>query len=303
VAVAAAVALAGCAGSEQASSSGPLDGVEVSGDINSKPTVTLPEAPFSLAQSQTKVLIEGDGEATTAEDSLQVQFTVIKGVDGSELQSSYDQGPTTVNLSDTAALPYLLTALTDRTIGDRLLIGLAPVDQLPPGQSQGADASGSPTTPTDTLVYVVDLIGLIATQAEGEAVTDVPADLPQVQTSDDGAVTGITVPGGEPPTQLVVQPLIVGDGPEVTPDATLTVQYWGVLWSDGSTFDSSWERGQPAQFPLSGVIAGWTQGLAGQTVGSRVLLVVPPDLGYGDQEQNGIPGGSTLVFAVDILAA
>ena len=83
----------------------------------------------------------------------------------------------------------------------------------------------------------------------------------------------------------MIQPLIVGDGPAVESGQTVTVQYVGVKWSDGSVFDSSWERGQPVDFPVGtgGVIAGFEEGLIGQTVGSRVMLIIPPDKGYGEQ--------------------
>ena len=92
------------------------------------------------------------------------------------------------------------------------------------------------------------------------------------------------------------------DGAEVTKEQTVTVQYAGCLL-DGTSFDSSWSRGTPTSFPLNGVIPGWTNGIAGQKVGSQVLLVVPADQGYGDQENGAIPANSTLVFVVDILGA
>ena len=71
----------------------------------------------------------------------------------------------------------------------------------------------------------------------------------------------------------------------------------------GLKVNSSWDRGQPSDFSLDQVVKGWQQGLAGQTVGSQVLLVIPPDLGYGSQKQQSIPANSTLIFVVDILAA
>ena len=81
------------------------------------------------------------------------------------------------------------------------------------------------------------------------------------------------------------------------------MQYKGVLWDGGKEFDSTYRRGQLTQFPLQQVVKGWAQGLTGKKVGSRVLLVIPPDLGYGDKAAgSGIPANSTLVFSVDILA-
>lgn len=82
------------------------------------------------------------------------------------------------------------------------------------------------------------------------------------------------------------------------------MQYTGWLW-DGTQFDSSWDGGTSLSFAFveGGLIDGWIQGLAGQPIGSQVLLIVPPEYGYGDVDNGPIPAGSTLVFVVDILAA
>ena len=115
------------------------------------------------------------------------------------------------------------------------------------------------------------------------------------------------MPKSDPPTNLVAQPLIKGNGPVVTAGQKINVQYTGALWRDGKVFDSSWKRGESITFPIGtgGVIAGWDEGLVGQTVGSQVLLVVPPDKGYGadGQPAAGIKGTDTMVFVVDILGA
>jgi len=87
---------------------------------------------------------------------------------------------------------------------------------------------------------------------------------------------------------------------------TITVHYTGVLWDTGEVFDSSWESGSAASFPIGtgGVIAGWDKGLVGRTVGSQLLLVIPPADGYADAGSGStIPPGATLVFVVDILDA
>ena len=101
---------------------------------------------------------------------------------------------------------------------------------------------------------------------------------------------------------LVSQDLIKGNGAEVKDTQTVVANYTGWLLN-GTQFDSSWDRGESSSFSLDSVIKGWKQGLAGHTVGSQVLLVVPPDLGYGNKKQSSIPANSTLVFVVDILAA
>ena len=109
---------------------------------------------------------------------------------------------------------------------------------------------------------------------------------------------------GDAPTEPVVQPLVTGSGPVVQTGQTVTFQYSGWLW-DGTPFDSSWSRGAPfaLQAGAGQVIEGWDTGLLGQNVGSQVVMVIPPELGYGDQDNGTIPPGSTLVFVVDILDA
>ncbi|HET8758236.1 MAG TPA: FKBP-type peptidyl-prolyl cis-trans isomerase [Solirubrobacteraceae bacterium] len=109
---------------------------------------------------------------------------------------------------------------------------------------------------------------------------------------------------GEPPATLVSEDLVEGDGPELASGATASVQYVGVSWSTGREFDASWDRGQPFGFPVGGgrVIAGWDQGVVGMRAGGRRLLVIPPELGYGDRGAGGvIAPGETLVFVVDAL--
>jgi peptidylprolyl isomerase len=108
------------------------------------------------------------------------------------------------------------------------------------------------------------------------------------------------MPDGEPPAELTVQTLKKGDGPEVTGEQPVRVHYTGVAWGEDEPFDSSWDS-QPASMTLDGVVPGFAQALEGQTVGSQVLVVIPPELGYGDQEQGSIPANSTLVFVIDIL--
>jgi len=95
--------------------------------------------------------------------------------------------------------------------------------------------------------------------------------------------------------------LVSGSGPAANPNSTVTVQYVGVSWSDGAIFDSSWKRGTPAEFSLSQVIPGWSQGLTGAQVGTRREIIIPPSLGYGATGQGSIKPNETLVFVVDIL--
>lgn len=116
-----------------------------------------------------------------------------------------------------------------------------------------------------------------------------------------GAKPEIQIPDGEPPTELVIKDIAVGDGDEAVESSTVEAHYVGVSWSTGEQFDASWDAGAPIPFGLNQVIAGWTQGIPGMKVGGRRLLVIPPNLGYGDQSPTpAIKPGETLVFVVDL---
>lgn len=109
--------------------------------------------------------------------------------------------------------------------------------------------------------------------------------------------------------------LIQGDGEEVAADDQVVVRYSGWKWSDGELFDSNWPQDEdeddagPAGFPLSNLVPGWAEGLEGQQVGSRVLLVIPPESGYGESDEDAEEGtehelaGETLIFVVDLIAS
>ncbi|GAB3684621.1 FKBP-type peptidyl-prolyl cis-trans isomerase [Angustibacter aerolatus] len=114
----------------------------------------------------------------------------------------------------------------------------------------------------------------------------------------------VTIPQEDPPTELVLDDQVVGDGEEATAGSTVSAHYVGVAWSSGQQFDSSWDRGQPLDFQLGvgQVISGWDTGLQGMRVGGRRTITIPPHLGYGDRGAGGaIKGGETLVFVVDLV--
>ena len=114
----------------------------------------------------------------------------------------------------------------------------------------------------------------------------------------------IDFPGDEPPTELVVEDITVGEGAEATPGSTVSAHYVGVAHSTGEEFDASWNRGAPLDFWLGTgmVIAGWDSGITGMRVGGRRRLTIPPHLAYGDRGAGGaIKPGETLIFVVDLM--
>lgn len=115
-----------------------------------------------------------------------------------------------------------------------------------------------------------------------------------------GEVPTISKPSGTPPAELTTKDVIVGTGAEVLPTSTLTVHYTLMAWSTGKIIESSWS-GQPATFPLAGVVEGWQKGLPGAQVGGRRLLILPPSMGYGAAGSGPIGPNETLIFSVDII--
>lgn len=114
----------------------------------------------------------------------------------------------------------------------------------------------------------------------------------------------IDIPDENPPTDLVVEDLTVGDGPEAEAGRPVEVHYVGVSWSTGQQFDASWDRGDTFGFRLGAgqVIEGWDRGVAGMRLGGRRRITIPPHLGYGEMGAGGVIGpNETLVFVVDLL--
>ncbi|TFD13122.1 FKBP-type peptidyl-prolyl cis-trans isomerase [Cryobacterium sp. TMT1-21] len=111
----------------------------------------------------------------------------------------------------------------------------------------------------------------------------------------------LDAPEGPAPTELTITDIVVGEGAEATPGATVDVHYLGVEYDTGDEFDSSWNRGQSINFPLRSLIVGWQQGIPGMKVGGRRELVVPPHLAYGPAGGGHRLSGQTLIFVIDLL--
>ena len=261
--------------------------ITVKGNFGSAPEITFDTAYVGESE-ESAVLVEGTGAVITAGQRITADYVAINGNDASQLDTTYGAEPTHIVLDEASLLPPVYKAIVGQKVGSRILVT---ADMT---QQQGS-----------WVIFVFDITGAqdVPTTASGEAVTP-PAGLPVV-TIVDGVPT-ITPPTGEPPTTVVSQVLIKGNGPVIAAGQTVTMQYTGMIWATGKVFDSSWGSA-PVDFPIGTgqVIAGFDSGLVGQTVGSRVLLVIPPDQGYGadGNSQAGISGTDTLVFVVDLLIA
>ena len=137
----------------------------------------------------------------------------------------------------------------------------------------------------------VDAPPASATTVEGASAIFQPNGAPAITVATDAA----------PATALGSADIRVGDGAEVQPGATVTVNYCGVGYGGQTVFDSSWSRGEPITFPLDNLIPGWQEGIPGMKVGGQRLLVIPGELAYGEAGAPGIAPNETLVFVIELL--
>ena len=303
--VCAATALALCAGLSACSSSSDapksasdtMNGISAKGKPGSKPEISF-DTPLKVENQSHQVIQKGDGDVIQDGDRVCTRSVAIDSKTGKEINSTWDEEkPECSIVIDKTSIPAYYDVFRGQKINTTIAIGID--DQQEGGQSGSSkDSQGSS--------YIMALTFVSKTKdlkrAEGEKVKDVPADLPKISLSNTGKPS-LDLNNYKPTNTLVSQTLIKGKGAKVGEHQTISANYTGWLASDGKQFDSSWDRGQAADFSLDQVVKGWQQGLAGHTVGSQVLVIVPPDLGYGTQEKSGIPANSTLIFVVDILAA
>lgn len=282
--------------------SSSIEAVKVSGDQGKKPTVSFTK-PFKATNTQSKVLKAGSGAKIAEGEQVVVDYVGINGRDSKEFDSSWQRGQSaTFGLAKGQLINGFVAGLVGKTVGSRVLITIPPKDGYGTAGQPQAGIQG-----TDSLIFVIDVKSAYKplTQAKGEAVTP-PANLPVVKTDAKDVPTTITVPkGATAPKELVTQPLIKGEGAKVKASQTINFHYVAVNWRTGKEFDNSWKRGNFLSIPLAqNPIKGITEGVVGQTVGSRMLLVVPPSKGIGQDVPNtDVKKTDTVVFVVDILGA
>lgn len=267
------------------------------------PTVTF-EAPLAIGQEAVHVAAAGDGEALADGHLVTFNYLVCDTVTGEKLFSTWgltadEDAPETYALSEANFGPALSAAMAEESAGVELL-------WAQPGLTAEQSSTGEAM---NGFLYAMTITGStpVADSATGEDVAVTDETLPVVDMAE--GKPAITVPDTfTDPTELVVQPLVQGEGAAVEAGQSVLVKYSGWL-TDGTQFDSSWERPAPNdvfsfQAGAGQVIPGWDQGVVGAQVGSRLLLVIPSEQGYGEAGSGDtIPPDSTLVFVVDVLAA
>ncbi len=308
------VTVAACGSSSSLTSSSTSNGITLTkmtgvfakGKLGEKPTITF-KTPFTVKNNTYQIVQEGNGETPKDDQKLCLQQVIYDPKTGKEVNSTWETAPDcTATLSTKAMQQSFYELFKSMKINTTVVMGIASQNS---SQSSTSSSSSSDSSSTTAYLMALTLVSAktIPTRAEGSKVDNIDSSLPRITLEKNGEpnINADDLKNYKSDGSLKVQTLIQGTGAEVTENSTVTVQYKGwVLGGDASKpFDSSWSRGTTATFSLQSVVKGWTQGLAGQKVGSQVLLIIPPDLGYGSTAQSNIPANSTLVFVVDILDA
>ncbi|MGN3956385.1 FKBP-type peptidyl-prolyl cis-trans isomerase [Streptomyces sp. WAC8370] len=280
---------------------GPLPAITAGTKFGEKPTVAKGSGEPSKDVA-VKTVVAGGGRAVAENDFIAADYLGQVWSSAKVFDNSYDRKtPLVIQLAQGSIIDGWRYALTGKKTGSRVEFSVPPTWGYGEQGNEQAGIKGD-----DTLVFVVDIKDTFnaKSSARGKQVPQDDAALPKVGTNTDGAAPSIEVPKTDAPKRLVAQYVLEGDGAEVGAQDSVLVQYKGVLWDGGKEFDSTYARKQLTSFSLQQVVKGWAQGLTGKKVGSRVLVVIPPDLGYGDNPPQGsdIKKDSTLVFSVDILA-
>jgi peptidylprolyl isomerase len=289
--------------SSEGSSSDALHGIEVSGDQGKQPEVKW-DGKLDVSSTETTVVSEGDGEEIGDGDQVSANIWIGNGYTQEKSFSTYDKGgkPESVTASKDLS-PVFKDAVLGQKVGSRVAVTATAEDAFgPSGNTQLGIAN------KDTVLIIVDLMGRTEVLSGPQGAEEkAPAWAPGLVTDGD-AVTNLDFSGTpKPDGKLRSAALVKGDGAAVEKGQTITVNYLGEVYGAKKPFDESYSKGQPASFPIGvgQVVPGWDKTLVGATVGSRMILAIPPADGYGSQgnAQAGIKGTDTLYFVVDILAA
>jgi peptidylprolyl isomerase len=289
-----------CGDAGGSSATGSLAGVTVTGEFGEQPTVKVDGLDEKVEQDE--ILIEGAGDPAKLDGKAMVHVYVADGTTGDKAISTWDQEtPTEITLNADQLFKQLVDALEGVKVGSRIAL-VAPVSEI-------WGAEGNPQIglePGEAAIFIVDLIAVEPTDIldgpDGEE-KDVAGDLPK-PVLEDGDVTGIDFSAAPktPSDELQVITLIEGDGPKVAKGSFVAFDYFGEIYGGTEPFDESFSA-DPITFSVGtgNLIPAWDEGLIGIPEGSRVLIISPAEFGYGEQGTEGIPGGSTLVFVVDVL--
>ena len=279
------------------------DSVSVSNNFGKTPTVKIKSPVGKVTTTQRTVIKTGTGKVAQKSTRVTADFAVYNGTTGKELSSTGFDGKTVpFTVDQNHVLEGLVKTLQCTPAGSRV------VGVIPASQAFGT-AGSTDVGPKDELVFIADVVTVkpaapAALKAATGTVVPPQPGFPTVVFSSAGLPT-VTIPATAQPTAFEEEVLIKGKGATVATNSNVVVKYQLVLWRTGKVVagNDSWASGQTAPFNTGNVVPGFKQALEGQTIGSRVLVVIPPALGYTStgNAQAGILGTDDLVFLVDIL--
>lgn len=296
------VAVSGCAAAKPGAVS---NAVQVTGKAGVKPAVKLSTPIATAKKTQRTVVTQGTGKVAKPGTLVHVDYSMYNGTTGKELTSTGFDGRTVpFTLDESKFLPGIVATLECSTVGSRVVGVIPPADAF---QTTGSTALGIGAN--DEIVFVADIVKVdpapapALTAPKGAAVPP-QAGFPTVKVNSKG-VPSVTIPAGNAPQGLKVEVLIKGEGASIGSNANVIVNNQVVFWRTGKVIpgNDTWAAGKTAVYNTGQYFEGFKQAVEGQTVGSRILFVVPPSLLYGDKGNTkaGIRGTDDLVFLVDIL--
>lgn len=271
-----------------------FDAVTVSGDVGKQPQVEFAERMVA-DEVQTETLVEGDGEEIAEGDYVEVNVAFYNGFDGEQLSTTYGKGGGGAQVLQITTDDPRFEGLIGSTIGSRVaVVGSAEAFFGQDGLGGTQFGVGN----SDSVLYVVDVM-------RAAEVTQGPDWFP-------GIVSGKGDPQlldfsdvADPSGELQVETLTEGDGRPVTEGDDVKINYLGQTATGGAPFDENYTQPEPQPSPVTGFVPGFTQAIVGQRIGSRVVVAIPPELGYGEagNPDAGITGTDTLYFVIDVLGA
>lgn len=263
------------------------DSVSIEGEFGeANPTVTF-DTPLEASGLERTIVDEGDGEVTAPGEILTTFLTVVNGTTGETAVSE------SINLTvaDTNTLEAFSAAIECVPVGSRVVT----VEEASTVYGEEGNP-GIGVNPDDTLVIVADVV---------EVNEPVPAEewtenVPDVTFDEDG-VPEVTLPDGDAPEDIRVAILEEGDGEVVADGDFVRVMYQGTSWENGEIFDQNYGA-DPIEFGTREVVEGFRSALVGQTVGTTLVVSMPPEYAYGEDPSGHELAGQTLLFVVEILA-
>lgn len=292
-----------------------FDAVSISGPVGELPTFDW-KAALKPGDTETKVLEEGSGAELEDGDQVLVNLAVSDDFSEKVAYDTYgaDVGATSITVGKEAEPQQaqdLITQLVAKNIDPGMKVGTRiaiTADVKEEWGQTGLFLNSINIGNEDGVAIVADLAAVPLDGPQGKKQA-APAWSPKI-TFTKGEPTDLDSSSQPTPDakakEITKAVLINGTGPVVKKGDEIVVNYIGQIYDGGKPFDTSYDDDAPASFAIGvgGVVKGWDQGLVGVKVGSRVLLRIPPELGYGkDGHGKAIPGGATLYFVIDILAA